>query len=538
MNDLPPMGFGINATPLPLRDSDEGTLLSIISLLSRARSREQIMAIVSHGVRSLLQADGATFVLRDGDRCYYAEEDAISPLWKGRRFAMSACVSGWCMVNRKPLAIPDIFQDERVPTDTYRPTFVRSLAMAPVNSEAPVAALGAYWSEVRQFLPEEIERLQAIADAAALAVTNVQLRQGAAAPRNAEPERPGSAASQRPALHASQLSGRIGRLLRDRARPDRPAAFVFAILCIVTATLVRLSLVATGAQDLATFATYYPAVLLAMLVGGPRAGILAAAIGGLAAYYMFMPPVYRFGPLTLSDALDLALYGGACALIIVIIDWYRRSVLLLKQEDANHLTVAREQHHRMLNAGYIVELIVRDSLKDDPSQARIINQRIRAALAGVGIHGRAATQPISLRALFTAELAPFARGRIRLCGPELPLLPANLRTVVSLAGHELVTNALKYGALSNAHGRVTVRWRMDQGAIKLSWRETGGPPVKAPTRRGYGSVMLRRLVDGAGGAIDTKFATTGLVAEISLPRVQGQAHDLGRASGRHTTCTA
>ena len=538
MNDLPPMGFENSARPLPFRDGDEGTLLAIIRLLSLARSQEQIMSIVSHGVRSLLQADGATFVLRDGDRCYYAEEDAISPLWKGRRFAMSPCVSGWCMVNRKALAIPDIFQDERVPVDTYRPTFVRSLAMAPVNSETPVAALGAYWSEVRQFRPEEIERLQAIADAAALAVTNVQLRQVGAPARGSEPQQPKSTAKHPLALPAPRLTTGISRLLRDCARPDRPEAFVFAALCVVTATLVRLSLVATGAQELATFATYYPAVLLAMLVGGRRAGILAAAIGGVAAYFMFMPPAYRFGPLTLSDALDLALYGGACAPIIVIIDWYKRSVLLLKQEDANHLTVAREQHHRMLNAAYVVELIVRDSLKDDPAQARIINQRIRAALAGVGIHGRAATQPISLRALFTNELAPFGRGRIRLCGPELPLLPANLRTVVSLAGHELVTNALKYGALSNAQGRVTIKWRMDKEAIKLSWRETGGPPVTAPTRRGYGSVMLRRLVDGVGGALETQFQATGLVAEISLPRAPGQTHDLGRVGGRRTTCTA
>ena len=116
---------------------------------------------------------------------------------------------------------------------------------------------------------------------------------------------------------------------------------MFAGVCVVAATLARMGFLATGAQDSATFSTYYPAVLMAMLVGGRRAGILASVLGGLAAYFMFMPPAYRLGPLTLSDALDLALYGGACALIILIIDWYKRSVLLLKQEDANHLTVAR-----------------------------------------------------------------------------------------------------------------------------------------------------------------------------------------------------
>jgi two-component sensor histidine kinase len=206
-------------------------------------------------------------------------------------------------------------------------------------------------------------------------------------------------------------------------------------------------------------------------------------------------------------------------------------VLLLKQEDASHLTIAREEQHRMLNARHVVEIIVRQSLRQDPVQARIINQRIRAALAVEGIHGRAATRPISLRALLTNELAPFGNERISLDGQELPLLPADLRTVVSLAGHELVTNALKYGALSNACGQVAITWRMDKDAIRLSWRETGGPPVKAPGKQGYGSVMLRRLIAGAGGAFEREFRATGLVAEISLPLAPAEAHDLGRVRG-------
>jgi two-component system CheB/CheR fusion protein len=186
----------------------------------------------------------------------------------------------------------------------------------------------------------------------------------------------------------------------------------------------------------------------------------------------------------------------------------------------------------------VVEIIVRQSLKHDPVQARIINQRIRAALAGVGLHNRAATLPISLRTLLSDELAPIGHERIKLQGPELPLLPANLRTIVSLAGHELATNALKYGALSNACGQVSVRWRMDKETVKLSWRETGGPAVKAPSRQGYGSVMLRRLIDGAGGAFDREFQATGLIAEISLPMRPPQPHRLRRLGERRTTCTA
>jgi two-component sensor histidine kinase len=142
-----------------------------------------------------------------------------------------------------------------------------------------------------------------------------------------------------------------------------------------------------------------------------------------------------------------------------------------------------------------------------------------------------------MRALLTEELGPFGLERIRLHGPELPLLPPNLRAVVSLASHELVTNALKYGALSNDCGHVTIKWRMDKETVTLNWRETGGPPVKAPTRQGYGSVMLRRLIDGAGGAFDREFRATGLAAEISLPLAPVQAHELAHVSGRRRTGT-
>ena len=69
-------------------------LVSVVQRLSLARSLPSIMEIVRHAARNLVSADGATFVLRDGDKCFYAEEDAIGPLWKGRRFPLNSCISG------------------------------------------------------------------------------------------------------------------------------------------------------------------------------------------------------------------------------------------------------------------------------------------------------------------------------------------------------------------------------------------------------------------------------------------------------------
>jgi signal transduction histidine kinase len=150
-------------------------LIQVIQQLAVARDLDTIMAIVRTGARHLIGADGATFVLRDGDRCYYADEDAIAPLWKGGRFPMSACISGWVMLHQQSVVIEDIYADDRIPADAYRPTFVKSLAMVPIRTRDPIGAIGNYWATRHTPTPDELALLQTLADAAAIAMDNVQL---------------------------------------------------------------------------------------------------------------------------------------------------------------------------------------------------------------------------------------------------------------------------------------------------------------------------------------------------------------------------
>jgi signal transduction histidine kinase/ActR/RegA family two-component response regulator len=150
-------------------------LLAAIRDLSFARELDAVTSIVRTTARRLTRADGVTFVLKEGGQCYYADEDAIAPLWKGRRFPLDACISGWVMQHGHSVAIPDIYSDSRIPHDAYRLTFVKSLAMVPVRAEDPVAAVGAYWASTHAATAAELRALEAIADAAALALTNVQL---------------------------------------------------------------------------------------------------------------------------------------------------------------------------------------------------------------------------------------------------------------------------------------------------------------------------------------------------------------------------
>ncbi|MET0532956.1 MAG: ATP-binding protein [Steroidobacter sp.] len=150
-------------------------LIDVVQKLSLARDHDTIVNIVRKAARQLTGCDGATFVLRDGPNCYYVDEDAISPLWKGQRFPLEACISGWAMLNRKSTIIPDIYKDPRIPHAAYRPTFVRSLAMVPIRSYSPIGAIGNYWATHHECTPQELTLLEALANTTAVAMENVEV---------------------------------------------------------------------------------------------------------------------------------------------------------------------------------------------------------------------------------------------------------------------------------------------------------------------------------------------------------------------------
>ena len=131
--------------------------------------------MIRTAARQLTGADGATFVLREGDHCHYTDEDAIAPLWKGLRFPLDQCISGWVMKHGIPAAIPDVSLDPRIPQEAYRPSFVKSLLMVPVRPPDAQAAIGLYWASAHESTADELAIATALADTAALALANVQL---------------------------------------------------------------------------------------------------------------------------------------------------------------------------------------------------------------------------------------------------------------------------------------------------------------------------------------------------------------------------
>lgn len=162
-----------------------GRLVDSIDRLSEARSEDAVIGIIRSSARLIAGADGITFVRREGDRVAYIAEDAISPLWTGQRFPILKCISGIAMVERRPVIIPDIRVDPRVPLNAYLATFVQSMAMFPVGVDEPVASIGAYWREAGEVDAEAIELMTALARSTAAVMDTLFVREAAEERRRA-----------------------------------------------------------------------------------------------------------------------------------------------------------------------------------------------------------------------------------------------------------------------------------------------------------------------------------------------------------------
>ncbi|PHV11139.1 sensor histidine kinase [Chitinimonas sp. BJB300] len=160
---------------LHLHNRLQTDLLLLSEQVSQARRQDEILSLILSAVRNLALADGATFILREGEQSYYAEEDAIAPLWLGQRHVLATCLGGQSMLQARQIAIPDIYADLKIAHAYYRPTFVRSVVMTPVSqTTAPQAAIGAYWAQPHTPDAAALALLQHLAAIAAQALANAQ----------------------------------------------------------------------------------------------------------------------------------------------------------------------------------------------------------------------------------------------------------------------------------------------------------------------------------------------------------------------------
>jgi signal transduction histidine kinase/ActR/RegA family two-component response regulator len=151
-------------------------VLHAVGELSRARSIERIAELLCRAARSLTGSDGAAVALREGPAWRYLEENAVGPLWKGQRFELSDDVVGFVTAQRQCAFIEDIHADERFSLERFRSTFVVSTLVVPLGSDDPIGTVEAFWATAHRGSAEEASLVQAIADAASVALENIRVQ--------------------------------------------------------------------------------------------------------------------------------------------------------------------------------------------------------------------------------------------------------------------------------------------------------------------------------------------------------------------------
>jgi two-component sensor histidine kinase len=308
-----------------------------------------------------------------------------------------------------------------------------------------------------------------------------------------------------------RIANEVGHLWREGFPPRSLSSYLFAVVCIASASLLRYALNWVDDGRL-PFATYYPAILLVTLLGGIGPGGFATI---LSLILMWLDSVPNVGLPTRNQAIYIFVHAVASAVTLWLAEGYRRVVRRLREEEKQRMLLMGELQHRGRNILAVVQAIVHLTLRESREDADKINNAIGALLAADELLTRSTALTAGLRDILAAELRPYDVTRIVVLGESVMLAP-NLARAFALITHELATNAAKYGALSQPQGRLSVSWTIAGRRIQVRWVEENGPVVAPPVRRGFGSHLFERLLSGFDGSVGTDFRTCGLVCEISF----------------------
>ena len=304
------------------------------------------------------------------------------------------------------------------------------------------------------------------------------------------------------------------RMWRGGLRPGSAGALLFALACVVLATGLRM-LLGLLSHDSTVFAPYYSATLVATLVGGMGAGSVAAGLGGIAAYWLFVLPEWHVTADTTQQLTSLILYGISSGVIIAATESHRRLLQQLRSEESIRELLNYELVHRIRNILANVQAILRQSLGDHKDVLETVNARIAALGATHDLLVRSKSRATSVRDILTSEFAPYGLWRFELGGEPVEC-PAAAAVVLGLIFHELTTNAIKYGALSQPDGRVEILWRREGRRLHLEWAERGGPQPKEPVGSGFGTRLLHSGLKPFGGFAQLRFEPSGLKCSLSV----------------------
>ena len=291
------------------------------------------------------------------------------------------------------------------------------------------------------------------------------------------------------------------------------SAIVFAAVCVFAAALARIALGLVGST--LPFATFFPAVLVAALCGGRVAGLVAIPMSIVIVWWAFVEPLYEFAKITDVQAANFVLFTLSSLLVVALAFAHRKIVFDLEDQERSRELLFAEIEHRSKNILAVMTSLVNQTVADK-AEAQTLIERMRVVADNHDLLEDGDGAPTDLRDLFVASVQkPYGGKRIELTGPDVELNADRARSL-RLVFHEMATNAVKYGALSDAKGRIKIDWSVNAGVLTINWSEQDGPKVAAPAKYNFGSKLINATLKQMRATLEPTFAETGYCYRISF----------------------
>jgi two-component sensor histidine kinase len=319
---------------------------------------------------------------------------------------------------------------------------------------------------------------------------------------------------------AGERNALVG-LQRALPRTDSVAAYLTATGIVAFATLIKFPLDDWAGEPLPPYITFYPAVVIASLCGGPRVGFATATTALLLAWYIWLPDFFSFAVTGARTPLTLGIFAFSAALLAWVVGLARLVLDQVVANEAERAMSARESVHRIKNLIAVVQALAAKIAREvtTPEEYKqVISKRLEALGAAQNVLVREDWSDANLKHLIESALAPFLPnpGLTVKAGPEM-VVPARHVNGVCLALYELSTNAMKYGALSDGEGPVVLSWRCESDECVLEWREARKQTVETEGS-GFGSVLIKTALSNAPNThVDYEFTPNEVLAVFRWP---------------------
>lgn len=306
--------------------------------------------------------------------------------------------------------------------------------------------------------------------------------------------------------------------LISRHPRSAPAQIACVIALIALPTVLR-GVLDPWLNDLTWFELHFPTILVGTLLLGWKFGVLIAVTSGVIVTHLLASP--NFQPMGPQPIVALLVFLAAAGLIIFTAAGLLAAINHLQEMNRREALLNQELRHRVKNSLAMAQVLASQAArraKEDPDG---FYSDFRGRLSAMAeAHEQLATEnwrSCVLPDLALSVLRPFASERLTISGARRIVVPEACLPL-TFALHELADNAIKHGALSTPRGRADLSWELvtakGERWVVLKWRESGGPQVSAPTRRGLGSKLLIR--QPGLEHVRLEFAAEGVWCEIAV----------------------